>query len=287
MSDIKIILSQAASDYMEAVTMEVDAEVGGLGYCFETESGDLYVDEVFILPQEVSSAHVGFEGEAIAIAQEKAAIDGRLEDLRFSWHSHGSMGVFWSTTDEDAIERYLKAGTPWLLSMVVNRRGDRLGRFDVADVPVLGQVTLDKLDIKAKRANPCAAKAADDVKEMVKVYSSSYGRKWREDKTGIVSSGKPSTWPSEDSVHEGFAKISGLTGNRDIERDEDGEPIEIHGEVIGANEMFLLDHPGDPNGLTPREEQDLRDAGFVLEEMDQDQILDALIFLDLDRAGIA
>ena len=48
--------------------------------------------------------------------------------LRFWWHSHGRMSVFWSDQDEACVSNL--ANGEYLLSLVVNKRRDSLCRLD-------------------------------------------------------------------------------------------------------------------------------------------------------------
>jgi hypothetical protein len=131
---------------------DVDTEVGGFGYASLTEDGDFIWDDVFLVPQVVSSSEVEFDGDGITKAIERAIKDERLGKPGFtwvSWHSHHSMGAFWSGTDEDCIKTYGEAGIPMLLSFVGNKNGEYKMRFDAFDVQhsgvTISQVTMSDL----------------------------------------------------------------------------------------------------------------------------------------------
>lgn len=109
-----------------------DAEFGMFGYV-KLVMDDIHptfvVDTLFLAPQEVSGTSVDYESEGFEYAIEKAIEDGRIEDLRFSCHSHVDMGAYWSGTDEDFI-RNMNNGAPWHVSLVQNRAGNYEARAD-------------------------------------------------------------------------------------------------------------------------------------------------------------
>lgn len=53
------------------------------------------------------------------------------ERIRLHWHSHAEMGVFHSGTDNENYDE-LRTG-PWLVSLVINAKGELLGRVDYYD----------------------------------------------------------------------------------------------------------------------------------------------------------
>jgi hypothetical protein len=61
------------------------------------------------------------------------------------WHSHASMGVFWSGTDNDTIVSHANNGG-FLISIVTNKEGKFKTRFDIfpKDISPLGVVTYYK-----------------------------------------------------------------------------------------------------------------------------------------------
>jgi len=66
-----------------------------------------------------------------AVAQLIADLENQNIDsrkLRCWAHSHGSMSVFWSGTDDECITGL--ANGEWLLSLVVNKKRDSMSRLD-------------------------------------------------------------------------------------------------------------------------------------------------------------
>src|ERR1044072_568154 len=86
----KVILTDQVVRYLRAICrLAGNSEVGGLGYVKWNEANkEFVVDEVFVIPQEASPMHVSIDSNGIAYGIERALNAGRLEELRFSWHSH-------------------------------------------------------------------------------------------------------------------------------------------------------------------------------------------------------
>jgi hypothetical protein len=129
----------------------------------DEENKTVHVDELFLVPQFVSGSEVDFVSEGIPYALEKAKRDGRLTDLRFCIHSHGTHGAFWSNVDEDAIEKFGWGGTPWFANAIFNKRGDTAGRIDLwHNLPILGrqQFTLKDVDV----LRPGSARDLDEAR---------------------------------------------------------------------------------------------------------------------------
>lgn len=106
-------------------------EVSGLGLVDKVPGG-YHVSEVFLLTQEVSSHETELDEMAIAKLQYELSQreEGLQDKLRFWWHSHVNMSVFWSSTDEEAITQ-LTGDDMFLVSSVFNKRGEVKTRVDM------------------------------------------------------------------------------------------------------------------------------------------------------------
>ncbi len=102
-------------------------EVSGLGL-IRLDDGVFRVYDVFLLKQECGAASTDID--ELAIAELTGKVE-HPEDLRFWWHSHCDMGVFWSGTDEGTILEQVDVG--WCLSMVLNKADEYKLRLDVQD----------------------------------------------------------------------------------------------------------------------------------------------------------
>lgn len=96
-------------------------EVSGLGnVVYDKENKCLRVNEVWLLDQENTGSTTDIDENAVGklmFEHHKAGIEG---DLRFWWHSHASMNVFWSGTDMATIKELGEGG--WFLNTVFNNK---------------------------------------------------------------------------------------------------------------------------------------------------------------------
>jgi hypothetical protein len=123
-------------------------EVGGLGIIV-MEDGQPVVRHMRLLKQTISSGEVDWADDAhpeyltwlyTSVEDGGAGFDGESYGL-YSWHSHGSMNVFWSGTDEDFIRR-VGLTVPYVFSSVFNNKNEVKHRLDVwseIDCEMLGE----------------------------------------------------------------------------------------------------------------------------------------------------
>jgi len=105
-------------------------EISGLGTVEANENGDLEVTELYLLDQVVSSGDTELPCESVAKFMAEAPDKGiDLSKVRLWWHSHATMSVYWSPTDEAAINSF--DASPWFVSIVGNHAGDYLARIDL------------------------------------------------------------------------------------------------------------------------------------------------------------
>lgn len=92
-------------------------EVSGLGK-LTLKDGVYRVTSAMLLPQKNGATHTDIEGDAVGKAM--FMLKDEPGDLRFWWHSHVNMDVFWSGTDKDTIHKIGQGG--WFVSTVFNKR---------------------------------------------------------------------------------------------------------------------------------------------------------------------
>lgn len=102
-----------------------DHEVSGLGMVSLQPDGILRVIHAMLLPQVNTGTSTDIEPEDAAKMLFKCKdLPG---DLRFWWHSHVNMEVFWSGTDMDTIRKIGAGG--WFLSTVFNKKREMRSAF--------------------------------------------------------------------------------------------------------------------------------------------------------------
>jgi hypothetical protein len=110
-------------------TQAADGEVSGLGTLIKDDKGRYVVNKVFLLEQESSGADTELNSESIS----KLMTDmiNKNEDpstLKFWWHSHANMGVFWSGQDDSCAETL---SHEFAFSLVVNKAREMRCRLDL------------------------------------------------------------------------------------------------------------------------------------------------------------
>ena len=96
--DWKKIIQYAESSYRQ-----FKAEIGGQCVVVEDAEGNFWLKDPVILKQEVSGGNCEMEEAELAIHYGRAA-DKHGDDVRHCWwHSHHTMGAFWSGTDDRTI----------------------------------------------------------------------------------------------------------------------------------------------------------------------------------------
>lgn len=147
----RISMSAEAWELMWSYTDLITGEVACFGYTeLDTERREVYVPEIFLVPQVASAAEVDFITSGLPYAIDKALAEGRINDLRFCIHSHGEFAANWSQTDEDMIRKMGSTGTPWFASVIFNKKGATAGRIDVFGDSDFGRTQNKLLDLEVR-----------------------------------------------------------------------------------------------------------------------------------------
>lgn len=127
-----IIDEQVYKKVMHWVNKAGTKEISGLGN-IKIEDGNFKVISAILLPQKNGAATTDIEPEAVC----KAMYDLRNSEgeLKWWWHSHVDMGVFWSGTDHSTIQSFGNGG--WVVATVFNKKAEKKTAFYSKD----GKVT--------------------------------------------------------------------------------------------------------------------------------------------------
>jgi proteasome lid subunit RPN8/RPN11 len=125
-----IIFTPTAYQKIKMYTQGTDGEISGLGRSKITADKDILVKDIVILDQRNTSAFTDLDEAAMAEFLEKQIREGKdPSEWNIWWHSHSDFSVFWSSTDVDTIEN--ATGGRYLISIVINKRMEALGRIDI------------------------------------------------------------------------------------------------------------------------------------------------------------
>lgn len=135
-------------------------EVSGLGKLVQKD-GVCTVLDVMLLPQKNGTTHTDIEAEEVGKAMFQ--LKDTEGDLRFWWHSHVDMGVFWSGTDMETIKKIGAGG--WFVSTVFNKKREMKSAFYAVAGYSLpwgsAELFLDNLETKVDDEQPADTQAWD------------------------------------------------------------------------------------------------------------------------------
>jgi hypothetical protein len=135
MNKVNILISVTAYRKMKAWIDMARGEVSGLGSVSEVKdrNGELtsfIIDDIYLLKQQCGSTDTLLDNEAVGQFLFETAKEGLdTSKVKLWWHSHGTLNVFWSTTDEQCIRNL--ANSSYMISIVANKEGKSLTRIDI------------------------------------------------------------------------------------------------------------------------------------------------------------
>jgi hypothetical protein len=124
----RVLISPEAYKRMQLYIELAAKEVGWLGTVTRLENGDFFIDQSFLLEQEVTptETELSVEGQNKLVNELLVRGDEGLElvnRMRFWGHSHVRMGTSPSGTDERTMERWQSEGLPWAVRGIFNKLG--------------------------------------------------------------------------------------------------------------------------------------------------------------------
>lgn len=157
--NIVIMMSSTIYSELFRYIMHYESEVSGCGLVEVQEKqvgGELFrefrITELILPEKQDNSASSTDIDEAMvhSIMHKMIQENKDMNKLRLHWHSHASMSVFHSGTDEDNYKTL--NNKDFLVSLVGNRDGDLLGRVDyynpmhiaVSGVPIYVEMPVDE-----------------------------------------------------------------------------------------------------------------------------------------------
>lgn len=124
----RVLISPQAYKHMQLYIELARKEVGWLGTVTRLENGDFFIEETFLLEQEVTptETELSVEGQGKLVDELLSNGEAGIEQvnrLRFWGHSHVRMGTTPSGTDERTMERWQAEGLPWAVRGIFNKLG--------------------------------------------------------------------------------------------------------------------------------------------------------------------
>jgi len=158
-----VFITPSAKQKLDLYIELAEGEISGLGTVTRL-GNDFLMTEVHLLEQECTGASTELSSEDVSkflLQAVRAGLDPAT--IKLWWHSHASMGVFWSGTDESTAGKF---GNGWMLSLVGNRRGEYLCRLDLYE-PI--RLTLDGLEFSVRFEPDAGLRSAIEAEVEAKV----------------------------------------------------------------------------------------------------------------------
>jgi len=179
---IKILIPRSVKNKIDDYINLTNAEISGLGDVEKVQDGVFRIKEVYLYKQTCTGGSTSIENTAVHdFIVDRLAIGGSVENVKFWWHSHYTMGVFWSGQDENAIQNI---ENDYLISMVQNHRGDIKTRIDlfqpfrttIHDVAVeIEEDTISSLDsISPIEESHILVPLAECINEMISIFGTDF-----------------------------------------------------------------------------------------------------------------
>ena len=100
---------------------KTNREISGFGIVDIIEGVPNVID-IILLKQENGYSETELDGDAIADAEYQHYKSGNPGEIKFWWHSHNTMDVFWSVTDHAAMDTLCEHG--WFMHGVFNHKAE-------------------------------------------------------------------------------------------------------------------------------------------------------------------
>ena len=119
-------------NYAKAAYHTEKCEIGGMSVVTQDKDGDWLIQEPVIVKQEIGSTTCDLDKEELAKYYTKMAVKYKDTNFRFCWwHSHHTMGAFWSGTDISSIDEYGEGESDLSFALVVNLKEEYKCRVSV------------------------------------------------------------------------------------------------------------------------------------------------------------
>ena len=174
-----LILPFDVHNMLTLYVASVTSEISGLGeVTYNSKANEFVVERLHLIEQESSSAETELKPEALQ-GFLMSYLEGKGDPikLRFHWHSHANMSLFWSAQDDKLCQGW---NAPWFLALVTNKKGEYLARLELREpfpltLPVV--VMLESYYDPAL-ATSIAAEVKEKVKEKVYIKEPYQPKSW-------------------------------------------------------------------------------------------------------------
>lgn len=124
---MKIIIENEVHQKIMCWVNASNYEVSGFGNVVIDKDGTLRVVSAHLCKQMNSHAETDIKAEDVA----KALFEARNDpgEMRWWWHSHVNMAVFWSHTDHQAMKDFASTDDAWMICTVFNKKNEHRSAY--------------------------------------------------------------------------------------------------------------------------------------------------------------
>ena len=133
-----VVLSKRVKAIMDYYSNNYEKEIGGF-IVGKIEDDKVYLEDILFPSQSVSTGEVDITAKDFTLMRKEYG--DKCLDIIGNWHSHNSMGCFWSATDENECNKiFMESNNVGVF--VVSSKGEHLIRIDI-NKPF--NISMDKL----------------------------------------------------------------------------------------------------------------------------------------------
>lgn len=244
MAKVKLYIPEAVYDKVMHWVKSTTIEVSGFGKVIRREDGDFEILDAYLIKQEGGSAHTDIDGTALAkLMYTTREAPG---ELRWWWHSHVNMQVFWSGTDKETILELGANG--WTTATVFNKREETRSALCYRAHETVKTVT-PWGTVEDESKDPVFI---DDIDLMILVepkYDAETIESWNKEFTDNVTEKKWTTftegvgWSQQPLLNGGADPKPPILNSGVVMSDEDLETWGMYGYGVGVEAKALNMHP--------------------------------------------
>ena len=156
-------------DYARIAYNEYKSEIGGMSIIYKDNDSDWTIARPVILKQEISASNTSIDKDELAkyYTKEAAFMQKNYPKVEYRflwWHSHHTMGAFWSGTDHKAIDEFSDGDMSFAL--VVNLKEEYKFRVSLwKPLKIAQDVDLNIIDKEASKLSKEMIKEVKDLCE--------------------------------------------------------------------------------------------------------------------------
>lgn len=157
---MKVTMSERFKKMVDWFSINYDKEIAGW-ITGQVTPEEIIMDDLLIPEQEADKGGIDMSNKQIANLRKEYG--NRCASIIGEWHSHNTMGCFWSGTDDSFISEYMKPREVGVF--VVSSKGEHLVRLEIRKPIVL---SINKMEYGTKSDDTMSVELGEVIKTKVK-----------------------------------------------------------------------------------------------------------------------